>query len=124
MNVLTIVVLLLTKHFIADFPLQNQYMLGKAKSEGWQLPLFAHCAVHMILTLAVLGFVCPRLWWLAIVEGAAHFVIDRIKAAPTLGGRWNISQWQFWSALGLDQYAHQMCYVAMAAYVQAHTSGV
>lgn len=35
------------KHFLADYPLQNRYMLGKFK-DGWAFfwPLMAHAAVH------------------------------------------------------------------------------
>jgi hypothetical protein len=105
------------KHFLADFPLQTQYMLGKGKREGWVDPLLAHCNVHASLTWLVLvafgvGYF-PALG-IAGAEGIAHFGIDRLKAHPDLGGRWNPSQPQFWWALGADQLAHNLCYLAIA----------
>lgn len=89
--VLTIclVILFHIKHFIADYPLQNAYMLGKFKEKDWVLPLAAHCSVHFIFTfLIVLLF---RDLKLALVLGcfdfAVHFIMDRIKASPKLLGR-------------------------------------
>lgn len=108
---------LMLKHFLADFPLQTPYMLGKGKREGWGLPLLAHCSVHALATTLILH-VAGLGWWaipVALAEGAAHFVIDRIKAHPDLGGRWNPSQPQFWWALGADQLAHSLCYIAIVA---------
>jgi hypothetical protein len=110
-----ILIALLVKHFIADFPLQTPYMLGKSKRNGWAVPLLAHSAVHGAFTLAILLVAAPSLWSLALVEVVAHFGIDRLKAHPDLGGRWNPSQPQFWWALGADQLAHNLCYVAIAA---------
>lgn len=78
------------KHFFADFPLQaNQFMLGKFKP-GWDFlpPLIAHCAVHAAMTLGIVMFVKPELWWLALVDFVAHFTMDRLKAGPKWFGRW------------------------------------
>lgn len=100
--------LFLIKHFLADFPLQTAYMLGKGKPTGWVLPLAAHCAVHALLTLPVLWFLGLPLW-LAAAEFVAHFIIDRVKART----KWTPAQPQFWWALGADQLAHQLCYLAM-----------
>ena len=105
---------LLVKHFIADFPLQTPWMLGKGKREGWAGPLLAHSAVHGAFTLAILLVAAPALWWTALVEVVAHFAIDRLKAHPDLGGRWAPAQPQFWWALGADQLAHNLFYLAIA----------
>ena len=113
-----ILLALLIKHFLADCVLQTQYMLGKGKREGWVLPLLAHCEVHAALTLAVLvAFGVDFAFAIAMAEGAAHFAIDRIKAHPDLGGRWTPAQPQFWWALGADQLAHNLCYLAIAGTV-------
>lgn len=112
--------LLLLKHFVADFPLQTPYMLGKFKPGlAFVLPLLAHCAVHVVCTLAILAAFVPMpvAAGLALAEGAAHFVIDRLKAHPKLGGRWNPAQPFFWWALGADQLAHGLCYVAICTAV-------
>ena len=35
----TLLIAFLVKHFLADFPLQTTYMLGKSKRAGWAVPL-------------------------------------------------------------------------------------
>ena len=43
-----------TKHFLCDYPLQNEYMLGKFKpGSDWVLPLGAHALVHALVTLSI-----------------------------------------------------------------------
>lgn len=105
----------LIKHFVADFVLQSQYMLNKGRLAGWAAPLAAHCGVHAAFTLLILLVVSPSLWWLALVDGIAHSVIDRVKAHPSLGGRWRFPAYFFWVALGADQLAHGLCYVGICA---------
>lgn len=123
------------KHFLADFPLQGVYMLGKFKS-GWDffLPLLAHVSIHGLFTLAICLWVNPVLWWLALVDSGIHFVMDRIKAGPKYLGRFKAlssaeiayifsykdttgldpfkpqlkSNVLFWWSLGLDQAVHHL----------------
>src|SRR5262249_37291025 len=87
-TVLWLLLVFETKHLFADFFLQGEYMLGKFKRQGWQLPLAAHCAVHAAFTLAICLLVRPELFWLAGVDFSVHFVMDRIKASPDLLGRY------------------------------------
>ncbi len=77
------------KHFLADYPLQGKYMLGKFKP-GWDFlgPLLAHVGVHGVSTLVICLVVNPLLWWLSLVDLAAHFTMDRIKASPKYLGRY------------------------------------
>lgn len=75
------------KHFLADYPLQGSYMLGKFKPTGWQLPLLAHASVHALFTLGICFVVNPSLWWLSIFDLVIHFTMDRIKASGKLLGR-------------------------------------
>ncbi len=90
MNLLFILLIIYQiKHFLADYPLQNAYMLGKFKGgKDWILPLLAHVSVHGLFTLAIVLCVNPSLWWLSLVDFGIHFVMDRIKASPNLMGRW------------------------------------
>jgi hypothetical protein len=85
------------KHFLADYPLQGHYMLGKFK-EGWGyiVPLAAHCLVHAVFTFGIVS------WWLislddvenrfslalslATIDFLSHFIMDRVKAAPKMLG--------------------------------------
>lgn len=78
------------KHFLADYPLQGKYMLGKFKPyPDFILPLLAHAGVHGLFTfLIVLCFRGPHLALsLGLMDMTIHFVVDRIKASPDLLGR-------------------------------------
>jgi hypothetical protein len=95
------------KHFIADYPLQNPYMLGKFREDwGFFWPLFAHVTIHAVITLGIIFVVKPSLWYLAIVDLVTHFIIDRVKAGKRYLGRWGASHPLFWWSLGLDQMLH------------------
>lgn len=78
------------KHFIADYPLQGKYMLGKFQGgTAWILPLSAHCAVQAFFTFLIGLMVNPRLAVVgATIDFILHFIMDRIKASPNLMGRW------------------------------------
>lgn len=100
------------KHFLADFVLQNKYMLRKTARTEWVGPLLAHSAVHSIGTFLVLvAFIGPNAVYFAMVDLAVHTGIDAWKARLT---EQNVFRKSFWVALGLDQLAHQLTYIAMA----------
>jgi hypothetical protein len=77
------------KHFIADYPLQGKYMLGKFKDgTDWIMPLFAHVMVHAALTFLICLYFAPQhAVILASLDAAIHFIMDRIKASPHMLGR-------------------------------------
>lgn len=77
------------KHWVADFPLQGKFMLGKFNAD-WSFfwPLAAHCAVHAAFDVViVLAFGRPDLLWLAPMDFIIHFTMDRLKAGPKYLGR-------------------------------------
>lgn len=116
MNAFLLLVVFQAKHFLADFPFQNAFMLRK-RLPGWgfALPLAAHCGVHGLFTLAVCLWARPEFWWLAGVDFAAHFVMDRIKAGPRYLGRYTDPKTSaFWNCFGVDQMVHQLTYVFIA----------
>ncbi|MFN8355477.1 MAG: DUF3307 domain-containing protein [Spirosomataceae bacterium] len=115
----TLLLLLLTCHWIADYThLQTPWML-KAKAVGMPLfPIFVHAGVHAILQGTVLlFFVSGEKWvYLFILQWASHFVIDVWKGRmngwfPTLKNPSN--QWH-WVIFGFDQYLHQIVIVIIA----------
>jgi hypothetical protein len=111
--VFVLLVVFQLKHFIADFPLQNRYMLQKQRSD-WTFipPLALHSAIHAVTTLIVVLVVQPTLWWLAIADFVIHFTMDRIKAGPKYLGRYSdISKSGFWIALGFDQMVHHLTHI-------------
>jgi len=93
MSTLSLVAILLVlyqiKHFVADYLLQTPYMLKKFLP-GWDfaLPLAAHAGVHALFTLGIMLLLAPHLWYLCLLDFAAHFVIDRVKAGPKYLGRY------------------------------------
>ena len=113
--IFTLLVLFQVKHFICDYPLQTQYMLNKGKETRWITPLAAHAGVHAWFTFLIILFIQPDnnlLYLLPLVDFVIHFIVDRIKASPKLGGRWNPTQPYFWWALGADQMMHHLTHYA------------
>jgi hypothetical protein len=133
MNLFLLALLLQVKHFVVDYPLQTEWMLGKFKSDwGFFWPLFTHCLFHGIATAFVLAFFTNDIGILIFCGGlnmAIHFVMDRVKASPKYLGRYkpltetefawaklNVKGKElskklwgnkiFWWSLGFDQLVH------------------
>lgn len=106
------------KHFLADYPLQGRYMLGKF-TPGWGFvgPLTAHAAVHASFTGMIAAFAGASLTLTLSLAGgdfAAHFIVDRIKAGPRWLGRFkDMKAPAFWWCLGADQMAHHLTHYAI-----------
>lgn len=118
------------KHFVADYPLQGKYMLGKFQAyPKFILPLLAHAGVHAALTFAIAIFFksVEVAVAVALLDAGIHFVVDRIKASPEMLGRFKpltketyIAAVQsndmeaikgntfFWWSLGWDQMMHHL----------------
>lgn len=83
------------KHFLADFPLQSRYMLGKFKEDWNFVPhLAAHASVHAFFTFLIVWLsgknpmhMLVLAVQLAAFDFVAHFVMDRMKASPHKLGR-------------------------------------
>ncbi|MBT4760984.1 MAG: DUF3307 domain-containing protein [Bdellovibrionaceae bacterium] len=108
-----LMVLFQLKHFLADFPLQGEYMLKKTLS-GWGFvaPLSLHSGIHAILTLGIVAFFAPQLYWLAIFDFVIHFLMDRIKSGERYLGRFNDkSKSMYWNIFGLDQMVHHLTHI-------------
>lgn len=128
------------KHFVCDFPLQTPWMLGKFKKyPDFVLPLLCHAATHGVATfLIAFCFNTKSALWLALFDMGMHFTVDRVKASPSLLGRFKAlsgnemkailsyeptlppgdfklkfgdqlkSNTYFWWALGADQAVHHL----------------
>lgn len=104
------------KHFLGDYVLQTGWMArGKSQSGlDFVLPLFSHSIVHASLTLAIVLLVDYRLWYLALLDFAVHFVLDRVKSSPLLLGRFgDPNRSSYWLPLGFDQMAHHLTHYAI-----------
>lgn len=97
-----------TKHFMADWYLQFPWMSEGKRRAGWDFlgPLLAHAGMHTLGAFVILLLVAPGLWYLALLDGASHFVIDRIKAGPSYLGHLELYGRTWWIVMGLDQAAH------------------
>lgn len=106
-TVTALAAIMAAKHYLADFVLQTEWMArGKERAEGWLWPLCTHAGCHAALTLGIALLLLPRLWWLALVDFAIHFAIDRGKALVALRIRPVPAQARFWWLLGFDQLLH------------------
>jgi hypothetical protein len=104
-----------TKHYVADFLFQTNWIArGKDCPAGWVRPLLVHVLGHAVLTLLIALVVAPRLWWLALVDFAIHFTVDRGKGLICQLTRWTPQDKRFWWLLGLDQYLHQLTNILIA----------
>ena len=110
------------KHFVADFPLQTQYMLRKTEA-GWAfvIPLGVHCLIHAVMTAAIVVWIKPELLWLAFADFVIHFAMDRLKSGPRYLGRFNDpKRTSFWVALGFDQLVHHLTHLWIVWYLVTH----
>lgn len=155
-DIVLLFVIFQLKHFLADYPLQTLFpsMLGKFLERGWAKPLAVHCLVHAAFTAAI------ALWFLTyayhyrhpwtelqvlLVAGfdfGAHFIMDRVKAAPHLMGRWKAlskadylaaaqqaacgsaagkralrGNMMHYNALGFDQLVHHLTHYVIIAFL-------
>lgn len=88
--IVTLLIIFQLKHFLADYPLQTPWMLGKFKEHDWTGPLAVHAGVHAGFTLIIAG-ICgagTAACLMALFDFTVHFTMDRIKASPRLMGRW------------------------------------
>lgn len=102
------------KHFLCDYPLQGQYMLGKFKEKDWELPLAAHALVHAVFTFFIAAFFGLQIAIaVALLDFGIHFIVDRIKVNTSRG--LTTQNPKFWWFLGLDQFAHHITHYAIIA---------
>ena len=88
---------LIAGHYIADYPLQGDF-LAKAKNRTapipgvpWQQALTAHVAMHGAMVAFITG-----VWWLFFAEAVAHWMIDDAKCRG-------------WISFNKDQALHMVC---------------
>lgn len=119
LSVFTLLIIFQFKHFICDYPLQTPYMLGKLRRDDWIMPLAAHAGVHSLGTfmIALIFSTMYLATALLIADFVLHFIVDRLKASPSIGGRFSIDNKYFWWCLGADQMAHHLINYAFIAVI-------
>ena len=69
---------LILAHLLGDFILQpNSWVADKEKKKGGSVYLYIHVLLHTVLAFALLWNV--TLWWIALIIGVTHFLIDWVK---------------------------------------------
>jgi hypothetical protein len=110
---LTLFILLQVKHWYVDFVMQTPEMVAGKGIYGNPHGII-HSLQHAAVTLALM-LLAINPWMavlLAIFDFLTHYHIDWVKIR--FGCR-DIQNPKFWNHLGLDQMAHQIVYLIMAA---------
>lgn len=120
MEYIVLFFLLQVKHYWADFVIQT-YQQTVRKGIYRDLVGISHSIDHIcgtLIALLIFNFIHPLSAWtifiLSIAEGILHYHIDWIKVKY---GCKDITRPMFWNQFGQDQLAHQITYIALAAYL-------
>jgi len=118
MEIILLLFLLQIKHCYADFVIQTY---KQTVHKGiYRDPIgISHSVDHVwtsLVALLVFSFFYATnpftIMWLCIVEGILHYHIDFVKVKF---GSKDQTRPIFWAQFGLDQLAHQVTYLLMAA---------
>lgn len=111
---LTVMVLFFTKHFVVDFLAQSKWMAFN-KHNPLHPGGYVHAGLHGAATAFILHSF-PNFWVVALMEAAAHYLIDCGKMNVCSAMNWHPKTSAFWYALGLDQYLHYLTYALILYY--------
>jgi hypothetical protein len=119
MDILLLLLLLQIKHWYSDFKVQTYQQTVKKGIYADPVGI-SHSLDHIYTSMIVLLVFCfykvlpaGDIVVVSILEGIIHYHIDWVKVRF---GCKDHTQPLFWNQFGLDQLAHQVTYLAMAAY--------
>lgn len=117
-DILLIVMLLFTKHFIVDFPMQVRYQWSNKGTYGHPGGL-VHAGLHGIATCACFYWYAPdAAFYLAWIDAIIHYHIDWAKMNINAKLGWGpTTHEEFWWLLGLDQFLHALTYIGLVSLV-------
>ena len=99
---------LILAHLLGDFILQpNSWVADKEKKKGRSIYLYLHVLIHIALTMLFLWDF--NLWWVALIVGVSHLLIDVTKLSFQTAKTKRI--WFF-----VDQIAHILVIVALSIF--------
>ena len=108
--IFALLILLQIKHWLIDFVYQtDQEIRHKGIYGDWRG--IKHSAKHGIGTASVLVMCTVDVEWayaIGLLDFVLHYHIDWIKMQ---WGNTDMHDPRFWNHLGLDQMAHQLCYI-------------
>lgn len=110
---LSVLLLLLVKHWYVDFIQQTPEQI-KYKGTYGHLKGIEHSLWHGVLTAGVFYFFIPALWaiFLGLVDFLLHYHIDYVKMRY---GERDSATKLYWAQFGADQFAHQATYILLIA---------
>lgn len=112
---LLILVVIQVKHWYVDFFNQTEEEVVKKGIYG-NLVGIGHSVKHAIPTALIFMFVMP--FTSAILIGFCDFLLHyHIDWAKKNYGNQDLDDKRFWRDLGLDQMAHQLCYIIFVALI-------
>ena len=115
-EILILLTLLFTKHFIVDFPLQTPYQYLNKGTYG-HLGGMLHSWLHAITTLVIVSFfTTPHIVLLAfVIDFVIHYHVDWAKVQINNRYQWGANTHkEFWILLGVDQFLHALTYILIA----------
>ena len=69
---------LILAHLLGDFLLQpNSWVADKERKKAGSVYLYLHILLHAVLAFVFLWNI--ELWWIAVIIGVSHFLIDWAK---------------------------------------------
>ncbi len=113
--VIAALVLLQLKHLFCDFFFQTPRQLAMKGQYGHPAGL-GHAGLHVVGSLPIfmlLPVSLPAAGAVLAAEFIAHYHIDWLKAEIGTRTGWTVRDRQYWRGFGVDQYAHQITYLAM-----------
>jgi len=116
---IVLVLLFQFKHLLADWVWQSGWMVRNKAAWGHPGGL-AHAAMHAVLTLPILLFAGLGVFSalaVGLVEFAVHYHTDWAKANYTRSRGHTPKDKSYWVWMGIDQFAHQITYVAILFYL-------
>jgi hypothetical protein len=114
---LGVFLILTIKHFVCDYPLQTQWQLANKGTYGHPGGI-VHSGIHVIGTALSFLIITPTLLigiGIMVGEFLIHYHVDWAKDNLIRKQGWTSNGGPFWLALGTDQLAHHLTYVAIAA---------
>jgi hypothetical protein len=112
-----VLIVLEIKHFVCDYPLQTRYQLENKGTYGHPGGII-HSGIQAVFTMLAFLVVTPTLLLgaaIVIGEFILHYHIDWTKENIVKHMGWTSKNREFWWAIGVDQLAHHLTYVLIAA---------
>ena len=112
---LFLIILFQVKHLLADFIWQSTWMV-QTKGIYGHIGGICHSGMHAAFSLVILVFAAPTLLaaiLIAVGEFIVHYHLDWYKDRELKRHGYTMQQKGFWALAGLDQFAHQLTYVAI-----------